>query len=125
MNKYQNALDRLANIDLQTYPSIFSIDDFSPEDFPDPAYARDCYREEFDILQELVNKTIPVKAEMRLEVRPEYGENGAYVDADVVVNYHCPKCGTWISCDYAVSDKEELTTICSGCGQEIQGVEDE
>lgn len=117
MNKYQKALDYIVST---SCPSGVCCNECNINNI-----CNNLVKDKINTLQELINNTIPVKAEIRVDVRPEYGENGAYVGADIIVHYHCPKCGAWINSEYGVSNEEELVAICSGCGQVIRGVEDE
>lgn len=105
MNKYQKSLNRLANIDLQTYPSIIGNDDFSPEDIPGPLYAGDCYDKDFENLQELVDKETPKKVIIEKTI-----------DGD---DCFCPNCKTSLFDVRKDAYKSFISRYCTWCGQHI------
>lgn len=67
-----------------------------------------------------IERQIPKKPNASIKIDPVIDENGAYIDAEIYVNWFCPICGECVGGD-------ELRDIfCCKCGQAItQEVEDD
>lgn len=63
---------------------------------------------------EALENRMPKKPIEKCEVNPVIDENGAYVDADVFVNLHCPVCDNWVG----MADNG-CSVFCDNCGQAI------
>lgn len=93
MNKYQKALNRLC---------------IAPMRFGEDLY--DGYKEEIDLLQELVDKETPKKVKLKLQ--------NDYVECHYVCSYElafCPKCGL---------KNDFNNNYCPNCGQKLDWSDD-
>lgn len=72
------------------------------------------YDEAFRMAFDAIEKQIPQNPTERIEVVPIRDENGAYIDADVHIVFHCPECGDWVA-----NEESEGFTFCPECGQRI------
>ena len=73
---------------------------------------------------EALEKLKPKPPKDNLKINPIIDDNGAYVDADIIVYLHCPNCGEMVGID------ENVDKFCCECGQAIDtenldGMEDE
>lgn len=64
---------------------------------------------------EALEKQIPKKPYDKVIVQPVIDQNGAYVDADVHITFHCPVCGKYVGCEL----EESHYNYCFECGQRI------
>lgn len=117
MNKYWKSLNFIKNAFVPDLESLSKVE------LAKPIYVKT--KQAIDNLQELIGKATPKKAIITTEVIPIYGDNGAYVDADVIAHYHCPCCGNWLSNEYGVGESEELDLYCNNCGQYVKGIEED
>ena len=73
--------------------------------------------------REALEKSKPKPPKDSLKINPIIDDNGAYVDADIIVYLHCPNCGEVVEID------ENIDKFCRECGQAIdenlEGMEDE
>lgn len=69
---------------------------------------------EVDMVIEALEKQIPMKPVEKIDVNPVIDEAGAYVDAVVQLNLHCPVCGEWVGIEDYGCD-----LFCRQCGQRI------
>ena len=73
--------------------------------------------------RETLEKSKPKPPKDNLKINPIIDDNGAYVDADIIVYLHCPNCGEMVGID------ENIDKFCCECGQAIdtenlEGMED-
>lgn len=67
------------------------------------------------MLCEAFDKQIPKEPTDKIIVEPVIDQNGAYVDADVHITFHCPVCGEYVGCEL----EESHYNYCFECGQRI------
>ena len=87
---------------------------------PEDVYSRQCceldaYNEigTVEECREALEKLKPKPPKDNLKINPIIDDNGAYVDADIIVYLHCPNCGEMVGID------ENVDKFCCECGQAI------
>lgn len=70
---------------------------------------------------EMLNRDLKKKPTDKVIVIPKIRSDGAYADADIYVEFHCPICG-----EYVGQDAEETHfNFCPICGQAIDWSKEE
>lgn len=92
--EYQDALDRLTNRDYLNEDGLCEIDDLDSD---------------INLLQELVNKQIPIKPNKIILIKGLLGR------------FECPICGCQIRFIQGDNEPNEMDNFCGKCGQAIDG----
>lgn len=70
---------------------------------------------------DVLDKQISKKPTDKVIVQPVIDQNGAYIDADVHITFHCPVCGEYVGCEL----EESHYNYCFECGQAIDWNEED